>query len=76
MNRIPLNGKQLTLVVIGAIASLTLGWGACGNTPGNPQDPKPKRNTKIKKLLRLIQIAKTAHKQRTIPKLKPVLQAG
>ncbi len=49
MNRIPLNGKQLTLVVIGAIASLTLGWGACGNTPGNPQDPKPKRNTKIKK---------------------------
>lgn len=49
MNRIPLNGKQLTLVVIGAIASLTLGWGTCGNTPGNPQDPKPKRNTKIKK---------------------------
>lgn len=27
MNRIPLNGKQLTLVVLGAIASLTLGWG-------------------------------------------------
>ncbi|MFN5006941.1 MAG: L,D-transpeptidase [Ignavibacteria bacterium] len=49
MNRIPLNGKQLTLVVIGAIASLTLGWGACGNTPGNPQDPKPKNNAKTKK---------------------------
>lgn len=49
MNRIPLNGKQLTLVVLGAIASLTLGWGACGNTPGNPQDPKPKKNAKTKK---------------------------
>jgi len=44
MNRIPLNGKQLTLVVIGAIASLALGWGACGNTPDTTQEPKSRKN--------------------------------
>ncbi|MFZ9760241.1 MAG: L,D-transpeptidase [Candidatus Kapaibacteriota bacterium] len=47
MNRLPLNGKQATLLIIGAFASLTLGWGTCGNTPGNPQEAgNPKKTSK------------------------------
>ena len=51
MNSLPLNGKKTTLVIIGAIASLTLGLGECGSAPGTPQDVNStkKVSKKIKK---------------------------
>ena len=54
MNSLPLNGKKTTLVIIGAIASLTLGLGECGSAPGTPQDVNStkKVSKKIKKYMK------------------------
>jgi lipoprotein-anchoring transpeptidase ErfK/SrfK len=45
MNHIPkLNGKQLSIVLLGSLTILTFIWGACGNTSGNSPEEVAKRN--------------------------------
>lgn len=52
MNHIPyLNGKHLSIILLGSITLLTFIWGACGNTSGNsPQEVAKRSNTRVKKV--------------------------
>ena len=45
-----LNGKHLSIVLLGSITILTFIWGACGNTSGNsPQEVAKRGNPRMKK---------------------------
>ena len=52
MKHIPyLNGKHLSIILLGSITLLTFIWGACGNTSGNsPQEVAKRSNTRVKKV--------------------------
>lgn len=52
MNHIPyLNGKHLSIILLGSITLLTFIWGACGNTSGNsPQEVAKRSNSRIKRV--------------------------
>ena len=55
MNHIPnLNGKQLSIVLLGSLTILTFIWGACGNTSGNSPEEVAKRSKPRQKKSRII----------------------
>lgn len=56
MNHIPnLNGKHLSIILLGSITILTFIWGACGNTSGNsPQEVAKRGNSRMSKSAKVI----------------------
>ena len=52
MKHIPyLNGKHLSIILLGSLILLTFIWGACGNTSGNsPQEVAKRSHSRVKKV--------------------------